>query len=279
MDFYTIYLMLLAGLLHASWHAIIKSRSGFATLAGMGLVSGAWAIPIAAYSPLPSFLQCFLIIISVIFHVGYKISLANAYNLKNFSKIYPVTRGLVPLITLILVLIIFHATPSMLHMVGMLVICVGAIGLSYKAITRNLDWRLLSLGSITSFMAAIYSLIDGYGVKIGSGFFSFTAWLIIIDGSAFLIFSRIYFGDKLWDQIRLVRKEIIGAGMFGTFSFVVFMWALSRNPIAEIVAFRECSVFFAVIIGAMFMGEPIKRYNLAMCSLIGLGLMVVAIAK
>lgn len=50
MDFYTILLMLLAGLLHASWHAIVKSRSGFATLAGMGLVSGAWAIPVAAYS-------------------------------------------------------------------------------------------------------------------------------------------------------------------------------------------------------------------------------------
>lgn len=279
MDFYTISLMLLAGFFHASWHAIVKSRSGFATLAGMGLVSGAWAVPVAAYSPVPNFLQCFLIIVSVIFHVGYKISLANAYNFKNFSKIYSVTRGLVPLITLILVLIIFGSTPSRLHIAGILVICIGAIGISYRAITQNLDWRLLSLGLMTSLMASIYSLIDGYGVKIGSGFFPFTSWLIIIDGSAFLLFSRFYFGDNLWGQIRSVRKEILGAGIFGTLSFVVFMWALSRNPTTEIVAFRECSVFFAVLIGIIFMQEPVKRYNLAMCGLIGLGLMIVAVAK
>src|SRR5206468_2125736 len=43
-DSATVLLMLLAGLLHASWHALVKSGTGrLASLAGMGLVSGSAA--------------------------------------------------------------------------------------------------------------------------------------------------------------------------------------------------------------------------------------------
>src|SRR5690348_18465911 len=47
-------LMLLAGLLHATWHAMVKTGNGLAILAGMGLVSAMLTLPWLFVVPMPS---------------------------------------------------------------------------------------------------------------------------------------------------------------------------------------------------------------------------------
>jgi drug/metabolite transporter (DMT)-like permease len=59
----------------------------------------------------------------------------------------------------------------------------------------------------------------------------------------------------------------------------VFLWALSRNPIANVVAFRECSVLFATLIGVPFLGEPATRRRLVCAASIAVGLMLIAALK
>ncbi|WP_157450262.1 hypothetical protein [Bradyrhizobium sp. ARR65] len=45
-------------------------------------------------------------------------------------------------------------------------------------------------------------------------------------------------------------------GVLGVASFTVFVWALSFNPVANITAFRECSVLFSTLIGVTVLREP-----------------------
>jgi len=54
---------------------------------------------------------------------------------------------------------------------------------------------------------------------------------------------------------------------------------LSRNPIANVVAFRECSVLFATLIGVLFLGEPATRRRLVCAASIAVGLMLIAALK
>jgi uncharacterized membrane protein len=67
--------------------------------------------------------------------------------------------------------------------------------------------------------------------------------------------------------------------MLGVTSFAVFLWALSRNPIANVVAFRECSVLFATLIGVLFLGERATSRRLVCGVLVAAGLISVALLR
>jgi hypothetical protein len=96
MDPWAAFMMLVAGLLHACWHAIVKVGNGLPILAGMGLVSAAVTLPVLLFVPVPSASVWPILLLSLALHAGYKVSLAQAYNSAEFSKAYPVARGLVP---------------------------------------------------------------------------------------------------------------------------------------------------------------------------------------
>lgn len=71
--------MLLAGLLHAGWNAIVKTGNGVSTLAGRGLVSAALAYPFLALVPAPPLSWWPVLCLSLVLHAIYKTRLARTY--------------------------------------------------------------------------------------------------------------------------------------------------------------------------------------------------------
>jgi uncharacterized membrane protein len=67
--------------------------------------------------------------------------------------------------------------------------------------------------------------------------------------------------------------------ILGVSSFAILLWALSRNPVASVVAFRECSVLFAALIGVLLLKEKVSGKNLLSIALVATGLIVVATSK
>ncbi|NDB69891.1 MAG: hypothetical protein EB015_18200, partial [Methylocystaceae bacterium] len=111
-DSSTIALMLLAALLHASWHALIKSAAnGVAALAGMGLVATVIASLILPFiPPLPT--SAWPIIAgSVCLHCGYKFALAYSYRFGDLGQAFPLARGFVPLFATILAFLVLKEAP------------------------------------------------------------------------------------------------------------------------------------------------------------------------
>ena len=128
-------------------------------------------------------------------------------------------------------------------------------------------------------MVAGYSVIDAAGTRQAQGWGSFTAWIIVLDSLAFFAVALALRGSKMLTEIRTARSSVIVAGVLGLTSFAVFLWALSRNPIANVVAFRECSVLFATLIGVLFLGEVATRRRLVCAAAIATGLMLIAALK
>jgi hypothetical protein len=90
--------MLVASLLHATWHSRIKSGSDQVVgLAGMGLVAAVAAIPFAAFLPALSITVWMVIGASVVLHVSYKLCLSIAYDHGDLGQAFPMARGAVPL--------------------------------------------------------------------------------------------------------------------------------------------------------------------------------------
>jgi drug/metabolite transporter (DMT)-like permease len=156
------------------------------------------------------------------------------------------------------------------------VIVCGTIGLSIEPKNSGFHLRTLLAAAGASVTVAGYSVVDALGTRSASGWSSFTAWLIVLDSISFFAVARAIRGPLIWAEIRDAIGTTIVAGALGVSSFAVLLWALSRNPVASVVAFRECSVLFAVLIGVRLLKEEVSYKNILSISLVAIGLIIVA---
>ncbi len=80
LDTLTIVLMLAAGLLHASWHSLVKSGGDqILILSDMGVVACTAVLCALPFLPLPTGPVWIILAFSVSLHVAYKFALAQSY--------------------------------------------------------------------------------------------------------------------------------------------------------------------------------------------------------
>ena len=125
---------------------------------------------------------------------------------------------------------------------------------------------------------AVYSVVDAYGIRLAGDWFSFTIWLIIVDGGMFVGYALATRGREAVRAWRSTRARTLASGCLGILSFSVFMWALGRAPVGAVTALRETSVLFAAIIGTVALGERAtwKRYAAAILVMVGVGIVALA---
>jgi drug/metabolite transporter (DMT)-like permease len=268
--------MLAAGAFHASWHAIAKVGSSLAILAGMGAVSSVIAIPflLIVQTPVPSVWP--IITISVCLHGAYKLSLSQAYSSADFSNAYPMARGFVPLFAAILSYFWLGQAPSVGQSAAIISISCGVLGLATQ---RSFRAKFILAAAAAGLTVAAYSIVDAWGIRASGNWESFTVWLVISDSAAFLAVARIIQGPTLWTECAQSAKPIAIASLLGLTAFTVFLWALSSNSPASVIAFRECSLLFGTIIGLTALKEVISLRKLLCVSLIAAGLIAIALQK
>ena len=100
------FIILFATIMHAIWNAMVKKHPD-KTVAVSGIVLG--HIPLALIAiivfPMPSVESIPYIIVSAIIHQGYQWYLLSAYQIGDFTKVYPICRGFGPLVATFISLI------------------------------------------------------------------------------------------------------------------------------------------------------------------------------
>ncbi|UFZ05794.1 DMT family transporter [Bradyrhizobium ontarionense] len=272
-------LMLIAGLLHASWHAIVKTGSGLSILAGMGLVSSVLTLPFLLMVPVPAPSTWPIILVSLVLHAGYKASLAIAYRSSELGRSYPIARGTVPLFATLFAYVGLQQLPQPAQFIGIAVVVLGILGLARDRRHGPIDRRAFWAAIFAAAMVAAYAVIDAAGTRQAEGWASFTAWMVVLDSLFFFIVAATHRGAAILSDMREAFIPVLIAGVLGLASFTVFLWALSRNPIANVVAFRECSVLFATVIGIFFLGERATTWRLGCAALVAAGLVLIAMLR
>ncbi|MBS0534406.1 MAG: EamA family transporter [Proteobacteria bacterium] len=281
MDVFTITLMLSAGLLHASWHSLVKSANdGLANMAGMGAVA---AIPallwLMATRPLPSAAVWAVLAASVCLHVGYKVCLARAYMRADLGEAFPMARGTVPLFATAIAFVGLGQVPTAPQRGAILLICVSLLLLAYERLRGGFSIALFGAIAGAGLAVAFYSVLDSYGTHLSGNWIDFTAWLIVLDTSAFLLVARAMRGPQLWSTMATISRRIATSGALGLLSFGVFMWALSRNPVGPVSALRETSVLFSILIGVVFHRERLSGRRIVAAVLIIGGVAILAASE
>lgn len=277
LDTLTIVLMLVAGLLHALWHSLVKyGGNQILVLAGMGLVAAAVALCALPFLPFPSVAVWPVIAVAVILHVGYKLALARSYVLGDLGQAYPLARGFVPLFSTAIAFLFLSQVPSRGQMIGIFVVSVGLLWLAAHSMHVGVDRRLFFAAIAAGFIVASYSVVDAYGARLSGNWASFTAWLIVADSLTFFCLIYTIKGHLLWTTLWHDRGRMLASGCLGVVSFSVFLWALSRSPVGPVSALRESSVLFAILIGTVIHRESRSLHKLAGAGLVVAGLVLIA---
>ncbi|MPY76437.1 MAG: EamA family transporter [Alphaproteobacteria bacterium] len=269
-------LLLLAALIHASWNAFIKGARDPVAMAT--LIYGTEALimlPVLFFvGPLPQSVWL-LTAVHVALHIVYKIALIAMFQHGDLSQVYPVARGVAPLLVTALAIPAAGEIPGAMALLGIGLICAGLLSfaLERSAIGRARTKPLL-LAATAGIALSAYTVIDGLGVRTPGAALSYAAWLFVLDGSTMFVIARIWRGPRLYTSLRLHWKTGTALGLISSSNFCIVLWALSFAAMGPVAAVRETSVVFAALIGAIFMGESFGIRRVAAAVVIAAGIVL-----
>ena len=262
----TVFLVVIAAaLLHALWNALLKSGADkFVGMSAVMMGQMPLAVLAAATLPLPSVESLPYLFAGISLHVGYQIFLTMAYRVGDLSQVYPIARGVAPLIVAGVSVGALGVVLNQAEIVGVLTNGIGIISLALvrkQTGQRNLTAAALAL--ITGCFIAAYSLVDGLGARVSGSAVGFYGWQGIGSSLGFTL-SMLLWRPRIV-KTALVTQKLRGI-LGGSTSFVAFalvIWAFTQAPIALVTALRETSIIFAVLFGVIILKEPLSLAKLA----------------
>ena len=270
--------VLFAALLHASWNAVI--RSGGNRFQGMLLLTvsqGAMGLVMAAFVPLPKGEVWLWLLGSGALHSGYKMFLAAAYKHGDLSRVYPIARGVAPMIVVLAGFFVLSDVLAGKEYAGVALIGVGVILMARGVFASGETRALIPLALGSALCTAGYSMVDGLGARVAGDATQFTAWLFIFDALVFTSATLATQGARSFKASR--RGWALGsfAGALSLATYWIAVWAMTVAPIALVTALRETSVLFAVLIGVFWMKERAELGKLVAALVILSGIVLVKI--
>jgi len=271
-------LVLLAALLHATWNALVKASGD--RLAVLGLIAGGHLVLgtiIALQSGLPAVESWPFIAASTIIHFAYYFLLFHAYRLGDFSHVYPIARGISPVLVALGAQAFVGETLPPLAWVGVLAASGGIFMLSGNVFRSNTAPLAIWAALATGVVIASYSLMDGMGVRLAGDRFGYVGWLFMFEG-----FAAVFILVRITRAGHKPSRRTIGIGLLGGMlsgaAYGLVIYAATLGKLGPISTLRETSVVIAALIGIVLMGERPWRLRLFASCVVASGVILMSFA-
>ena len=269
-------LVLVAALLHATWNTLIKfSGERLLVIACMDSVALLFVVFAVGFVSLPPLDIWPWIIASALFELLYRYLLIQAYRVGDLGLVYPLMRGLSPLVVLVLTLVFAGEVLSTQQILGILLIPFGMVCLLWQGGGGDrLPWSMLPVVLLIGLCIGCYTFLDGQALRRWSHPLDYLVWLTLISAWPFpllaLVRKRAAFSLFWRTQWRLG----LSVGLCVLLSYALVLWAMQLGSIAEAAALREVSVILVVLFGMRYLKEPFGRPRLIACGLVLIGMLV-----
>lgn len=258
MSLSVIGLLIVSALLHATWNALVKT--GGDRLIIMALLSGSSGVIglfLTLFFPLPAPAAWPFIAATSVIHIGYIWFLTKAYDHGDLGVVYPIARGVAPLLTAVGAMVFggeFLSGPSL---AGVVIIAAGIMSLALAGRDNKARGSLEAVyyALATGCFIASYTLVDGFGVRASGTIGGYTAWLFALHGLPLVIMVMFIRRGGLVRAVRQNWKTGAVGGALSIAAYGIVIWAFTLGAIAPVAALRETSVVFAVIIAAVHLKE------------------------
>lgn len=270
-------LVLTAAVFHAGWNALIKGTSERMVLLGViSMVNVAVGLVLICIVPLPAQASWPYIAASTLIHFAYYGFLLLSYRLGDLSQVYPVARGIAPVLVALGAYFFAGEQLPPTAWSGILIVSFGISMLAWGIERSRAGGKALMAALLTGFMIASYSVVDGIGVRLAEGALGYIGWLFFFEGYVAIF---IFYRERA--KLRKVDLSIYRLGIFGgllsagAYGLVIFAKTLA--PLGSVSAVRESSVIFTALIGVFLLGERPWKIRVAAAMLVVSGVVVLSV--
>jgi drug/metabolite transporter (DMT)-like permease len=266
-------LALTAAFVHALWNILLARARDPQAATAVALLTAelVFAVPAWAAWRLDRAVWPYLIASSAL-QLVYFTLLVTAYRVAPLSVVYPISRGVAPVLVLVIgVGILGHAT-SAGQVAGVLLVAAGVV------LVRGLrpsPGRGLALGLAIACVIATYTLVDKRGVT-HAGALPYLEISMLGPALAYAVFAlRARGGDALRSEVR-APTLVAGVATFGAYCLVLL--ALQRAAAAPVAAVRETSVVVTALLAGRYLAEPVGVARVAGAMLVAGGIALLSLA-
>ncbi|MDL4820525.1 DMT family transporter [Actinomadura opuntiae] len=279
--------VIFAGVLHATWNAIAKGAPDrWASFALIALGEALVVVPLGLLVGPPDRAAWPWLAASAVVHVVYMGLLLMAYQLGDFSQVYPLARGSAPLLVAIVAAVALGERLSWEQDAGVAAVCAG---LGVLAFTGGGDGggdsadggprrdpRAVAAALLTGVSIAGYTLLDGVGVRHAGGSASYTSWLFGIQAPLTVAIVLALRGRATLTRLdRAAVLRGLAGGLISMAAYGIVLWAQTRGALASVAALRETGVIAGAVIGAVFFSERLGPRRIAAACVVAAGVFLI----
>ncbi|MEE1769384.1 EamA family transporter [Streptomyces sp. JV185] len=269
--------VLAAAVLHAVWNAMAHRIPD--KLVGFALINCAYtacAALLVCLTPLPPAEAWPFLVTSAVLEVASQLFLLRAYQLGDFGQMYPLARGVAPLLVAVVSVTVLGGTLTPVQGAGVLLVSGGlaALALANGRLGRaQLPALAAAIG--TGMIIAAYTLVDSTGVRQADDVLSYIAWLFLCQGPVLPLIALALRRRALFAQVRPVLGTGLLGGVLSMAAYGLVIWAQAHGDVTAVAALRETGILVAAVIATLFFREPFGRLRLVAGAVVlaGIGLM------
>ena len=254
-----VLLILFAAVLHASWNVLVKSESDNSSNTALIVAGSAFiGVVFLPFVPLP--LQpCWPYLgSSVVIHIIYFTLLLLAYKKGDMSLVYPLMRGLPPVLTAIAASILLNENLSWRGWLGVALVSSGALMLTADfRFSKGFKLAPVSLALLSAVVIVIYTLVDAQGARLSGNAFSYTGWMLFLLAVFFFLAILAMDGHQIFYRMARDWKKSLFGGACTFASYGIALWAMTVAPVALVAALRETSILFGTVFSVFILKERI----------------------
>lgn len=277
-----------AAIAHAAWNIAMK-RAG---TSGTPFIAVTLLIGVVVFAPFgvasliaepPSAMVWFgLVVGSAALQLAYFLTLQRAYRLADVGVVYPLARGVGPLLSVIAAVLLLGERPGTVALVGAVlvvagVVVIGLAGAQQPSSDAARRWRGIRYGAAVGAVIAAYTLWDAAAVTIANAHPVGYYWASMV--VQLLVLAAI--------AVRSPRTVIVTArahpvaafvvGVLSPMAYAAVLFAYQLAPVSIVAPAREVSVVLIAIAGWMLFREPhpVRRLIGSAVVLAGIALLAV----
>jgi drug/metabolite transporter (DMT)-like permease len=263
--------------LHASWNLALARSRDPQLVTAIGMIVGSLVLlPVALLDWRVEPQAWPLIVVSGALELVYFVALAAAYQRADLSLVYPVSRGVAPVLVLIVSVVVLGVGTSVGQVVGVGFVAVGVLLVRGVGRIERHEAGHLGLAVAIGALVASYTVIDKEGLRFASPM----AYLVLIILPPAICYTLVLWRVRGRDALQAAIGPVAAAGgvaIVGAYGLVLM--ALSLAPAAAVSATRESSVVIATLLAGPLLGERVGPRRLMGAGVVVLGIASLALLR
>ena len=267
-------LVILSAIAHAVWNALVKSAGDrtltMVAIRTVGMMLGLVALPFVDW---PSPVSWKWLGVTAVVMFAYYALLVRSYGVGDMSVVYPLARGLAPVLTTIAAFLVIGEALSTGQIAAVVMISIGIMALSIGAGASRMA---VGFALATGVSVATYSFFAGLGVRAAGTVLGFQACLEIVTGFGMLCYGVVARRADLLGYARRYGAVGLFAGAVSVLGFLAYLVAARSLPLGPVSALRETSVIFGAVLGTIVLKEGFGPRRIAAAALVTVGIVLLA---